>query len=376
MNKHIVLLNTAHFSFDDRVFYHQAESLSQNGYRVTIVSTMETRIEAKENIHISSCNLNSFSQNGKQQKIIEHLGRLSPDIVICDTPIAVLSAYKYGKKHKIKIVYDITEWYPSYNNLKNCKGLKKGFRRIILILFYLYAGFISDGFIFGEQYKSKPFRLLYFWKPFVFLSYFPDLKYIKPLPIGNITQTIRLFYGGSFSPRRGIRQLVQSTIKAAQNKPEITFQLHLIGNVSTTNEQHYFDELANTIPANVEIHLKPLLFFADFCQYISRMDLYFDLRTMSWEQNHSLPIKLFYYLACGRPVIYSKLKSITNFFSDISFGFLVNPSDCDAVTHIILHYIENQTVYTEHCQNALKLSRKKYNWDTIKDDFLRFIQQF
>jgi glycosyltransferase involved in cell wall biosynthesis len=374
-NKHIVLLNTAHTSFDDRVFYHQAKSLYENGYRVSIISTMETMKDKKDGIRIFSRDFNVLSKKEKQQKITELLYAFIPDIVICDTPTAVLSAHKYSKEYEIKIIYDVTKYYPYKSNLKNNRGLKKWVHCITAVLSNLYAGYLSNGFIFGEHYKSKIFRFLYWKKSFMYLPYFPDLKYITTIPARNIENSIRLFYGGSLHPKRGIQQVVQSTIKAAKRKPKTTFQLHLVCDISSEDNKLYLNKLTSKVPSNVEIHHKHLQPFSTFCQYITRMDIYFDLRTISREHSRSLPIKLFYYLACGRPVIYSKLKSITRFFPDISFGHLVKPSKTNAIADIIVNYINNRDIYAKHCQNALNLSKEKYNWSKIKNDFIRFIEE-
>jgi glycosyltransferase involved in cell wall biosynthesis len=376
MTKNIVLLNTAHGSLDDRVFYHQARSLFKNGNHVTIVSTVDTMETIKEDIHICSSNLNIFSRKDKQQKIVEILVSIKPDIVICDTPIAILSSHKYSRKNKIKTIYDVTEWYPLVNNLKDKKGLKRWIRYFILYLFYLYAGAISNGFIFGEYYKSKVFRFLYFWKPYNFVSYFPDLRYIETSTIKDIQQSIKLFYGGNIQPEGGLQQIVQSVIKAAEMKSETVFHLHVICNLSDEKEVLYFEKLTSNFPSNIEVHRKGFLSYTDFCQYITDMDLFFDLRAISFENNHSLPIKLFYYLACGRPIIYSKLKSITTFFPDISFGYLVNPADSDLIADHIINYIDNPSVYSMHCKNALKLSQEKYNWTKIESNFIDFIRKF
>jgi glycosyltransferase involved in cell wall biosynthesis len=377
METHIVLLNTAHASFDDRVFYHQAKSLSEKAYRVSIVSTTETIETVRNAVNICSHNLNALpKQRERHKKMVEVLTQLNPDIIICDTPMAVLAADKYSKTHKTKIIYDITEWYPSANNLRHFKGLKKWLRCVLLLFLNLYAGGLTDGFIFGEHFKSRPFRFFYFWKPFLFLSYFPDLDYIHSLPIQNIKQCIRLFYGGSLHPKRGLPNVITSITTAADEKKDVVFDCCFVCHVSAEKDKLYFEKLTKDLPPNVKIHLNSLLSFPDFCQYILNMDLFFDLRTMSFESNHSLPIKLFYYLACGRPIIYSRLKSITAFFPDISFGYLVNPSDTTAIADKIVHYINNQDVYVEHCRNALKLSKEKYCWKKIENSFIQFVQQF
>lgn len=375
MNSKIVLLNTSHHFFDDRVFYHQAKSLFEDNYDVTIVSTVEAMEMMKDNIYICSLSLNSFTRKEKQQKIVEQLDTLKPDIIICDTPIAVLSSHIYRKRNKSKIIYDITEWYPSTNILKNTKGLKKWIRFILLALFNLYAGLLSDAFIFGEKHKGKLFRLFYCWKPYVLLPYFPDLNYIDPKPIHDVRQTIRLFCGGNIYPTGGLPQVIQSVSNAAKRKPATNFQLHILCNLSSEKDIFYFKKLTDNLPKNVEIVQKQLLPFSDFCQYITDMDLFFDLRKINFESNYSLPIKLFYYMACGRPVIYSKLKSITTFFSDISFGYLEDPSNTEAIENCIVNHIDNPEMYTKHCQNALALSKEKYNWAKIEPDFVDFIRQ-
>ena len=375
MRYHIVLLDTAHGSLDDRVFYHQGKSLLENGYHVTIISTTETVETVKNSINICSYNFNSFSRKEKQKKIVEILAQLNPDIIICDTPIAVLSAQKYRKNNQTKIIYDVTEWYPSTNNLKNTKGLKKWLRFIVLFFFNLYAGVLSNGFIFGEKHKATFFRFFYFWKLYIILPYFPDLKYIETKSIRNINQEIRLFYGGNIQPQRGFPQVIESVVKAAKRKPETIFQLHILCNLSTKNDISYFENLALNLPSNIEIHQNELLPFVDFCQYITNMDLFFDLRTISLESNHSLPIKLFYYLACGRPIIYSKLKSITSFLPDISFGYVVNPSDTDCIADCVENYLDNPKLYSDHCQSAINLSKEKYNWQKIESRFMNFIRQ-
>jgi glycosyltransferase involved in cell wall biosynthesis len=186
---------------------------------------------------------------------------------------------------------------------------------------------------------------------------------------------MRLFYGGSVQPQRGMKQVIQSAIMAAKKKPETMFQLHLVCNLPAEDGLFLNKLLADSIPANLKLYYAEFMPFTNFCRYVSKMDLCFDLRTISWEHSHSLPIKLFYYLACGRPVVYSRLKSVTAFFPAISFGHVVNPSDIERIATIITHYIDHADNYTKHCQEALNLSVEKYNWDKIKGDFIQFIQK-
>jgi len=84
---------------------------------------------------------------------------------------------------------------------------------------------------------------------------------------------------------------------------------------------------------------------------------------------------LFYYLACGRPVIYSNLKSIRKEIKNINFGYLCNPIDMQSIAKHITNYIINQDIYFEHAKNALNVSNSIYNWNIIENKFISFIKK-
>jgi len=112
LNK-IVLLNTWHKSDDDRVYYHQAKSLANHGFEIQIISTKENCFKQIENININSFDDSHLSRKEKIEKITNYLALFSPVIIICDSPLAVFASNNYKKNKKVKIIYDITEWYPS-----------------------------------------------------------------------------------------------------------------------------------------------------------------------------------------------------------------------------------------------------------------------
>ena len=121
MSERIVLLNTWHNSLDDRVFYHQAKSLSKFGYDVRIISTKDNTTEEHDMISIRSFYGHQLTRKDKINKIVENLSLFSPDKIICDSPIAVFASAKFRKTHPVKIIYDITEWYPSKIHLQHYK---------------------------------------------------------------------------------------------------------------------------------------------------------------------------------------------------------------------------------------------------------------
>jgi glycosyltransferase involved in cell wall biosynthesis len=370
----IVLLNTGHYSLDDRVYYHQAKSLKKNGFDVMIISSKE-----ELNIINTYAIINSFDDNGlsnemKLKAIVEHLASFLPDIIICDTPLAVIASKRYKKKyHRAKIIYDITEWYPSKKNFRGIFGVKKLAKLIVLFFVNLYAGFISDSFIFGEYYKSAFFGSIYFWKKFIFLPYFPDLEYIKYHPQKDIKSEINLLYSGLINNDKGIDSVQKVIELASKMRPDLIFKLKVYGKFSTENDQCIFNSWCASLEKNVTVAVHDFLPFTQFCETIGDTHIFFDLRKTDFENTHCLPIKLFYYMACGRPVIYSNLRSIKKDIGVLSFGYTIDPADYQSIANKIIDYCNDENLYKLHSENALELSRNKYNWKKIENNFISFI---
>lgn len=108
---------------------------------------------------------------------------------------------------------------------------------------------------------------------------------------------------------------------------------------------------------------------------IADTDIFLDLRSADFENRHSLPIKLFYYAALGRPVIFSDLKAIKKEVKVDTFGFLVHPGSKEQIGKLILLYLNNHDLYYEHCLNARNLVETKYNWKKIEPALLEFINE-
>lgn len=101
--------------------------------------------------------------------------------------------------------------------------------------------------------------------------------------------------------------------------------------------------------------------------------MFLDLRKENLENRYSLPIKLFYYMALGRPVIFSENKAIKRDVDIQNFGSFVDPERTDEIVKIISEYIQNCKLYLTHCSNARKMAEQKYNWHNISPEFIRLI---
>jgi glycosyltransferase involved in cell wall biosynthesis len=358
-----------HLPNDDRVWHQQSQALFEHLHEIFfVVATSNPLALDKKNVFCFEKKMPRRQQIGK---FSYYLSIINPDIIICDNPVSVLGANRYKKKEKkrqLKIYYDITEWYPSKSYFHHHSKIKNILKFPLLCGISFYVSWLVSGFIFGEYYKAIPYKL-FFWKRNTYLTYYADLESIKTYPIKDISKACTLFYAGLLSKRYGFYAVLDNVKQVAQKFPETDFKFCIY----SKDEKEM--EIKVDIP-NLKIDFHSFTPFPDFCREFGEADIFFDLREIDWETSRSLPIKLFYYMAAGRPVVYSDLKAIRRGVPEINeFGVLVNPENTEDIVRKISQYIENKELYQKHCLQARQLAENRYNWENIKKTFIDFIEK-
>lgn len=368
-------LTSAHSPYDDRIFYHQAKSLVSNGDEVEIISSTVDLVKDVESISLNCFYGNELTKKEKVNAFIERLTDGKPDVVICSGPIAVVAAWQYRKysSSKTKIVYDVTEWYPSKKNLVNFRFPVKWFQFIKLLLFNFGVSFYVDAFLFGEYYKSKPYRFLFPWKPYTFLSYYPDLKYIPYKEPALQKDFLRLSYSGKISFEKGFGSFINVLKELCDSNRQLKIELKIIGWFDEKDEAEC-QRLISSLSQRIRIKEYERQDFDEFLELINDSDFFLDLRSDDLENQRCLPIKLFYYAALGRPVIFSKLKAIRKEVEIGYLGILVPPTDAKLVARFIEICVDHPDLYAYYCNEARHLAETKYNWQQIEPSFLNFIK--
>jgi glycosyltransferase involved in cell wall biosynthesis len=372
----IAFVTSAHSPYDDRIFYHLADSLSSQ-YEVLVVSSYSEVTMQSSNIRVESFNVGA-SKEKKIQTFANRLMEFLPAIVIASEPLPVLAANKYKQKSskKVKIIYDITEWYPMLRNVEGLKGANTISTLVKMFLLNVYASFLCDGFIFGEYYKRLPYRVLFPFKKWKIISYYTNLKYISYVHKPIVSNSICLCYTGRISAEKGINNFIDAVNVLKNTNPQLQIKLKIIGWFNWQKDEIDFKNQLEKLHG-VETVFFPKQDFVLFSKILQEVDIFFDLREASFENNYSLPIKLFYYAASGRPVIYSNLQSIKREVKEMNeFGFLVNPNDAGSIAQLILQYHQNPQLFNQHSLRARQLAEQKYNWQAIEASFLHYVSSF
>ncbi|MEJ5052182.1 glycosyltransferase [Chryseobacterium culicis] len=370
----VLFLTTSHSYNDDRIFYHQAKALRDNGYEVKICSLHAEYKGFIDGIEIESYAVLEESIDHKMQTFRKVCNDFQPQCIICSEPLAIVAVRNFVKENKISCIYDVTEWYPSLSMLQKYRFPAKIFQTVKFSLIQLCAGFLSTHFIFGETTKKFPLAYFFGFKKQMILPYYPDSIYIKESIKQLDTDTITLCYTGQISKDKGIENFFSTIDKLRQKMPTLHIRILIIGSTVDGDDEIYFSALLKQYSFD-HIEIRKPTAFERFTESLAEADICFDLREINFENNHSLPIKLFYFMGAGKPVIYSDLKGIRKHLGILSFGSLVDPHHAEFISEIIINYIRNPESYHAHALNARKEFKEQYNWDRIKVSFVDFVKR-
>ena len=372
----IAFLTSGHLPFDDRIYYHMAITLAESGHNVLISSSKAIIKEHSGNILTDSFDDCNFSKRDKIAAFRKRLEEFKPDISICSEPLPVIASDKYRRKTSgsLRIIYDITEWYPSGRFLREYHSAFRWYGFVKLLLLNIYASLFVDAFIFGEYFKSRPYRFLFPFTPFRLIPYYPDIKYVDFKEHSLADDKLRLSYSGEISIDKGFGNFMKVVSGLAEMYQDLEIEVKLVAWYGSGKDRAECEPLLHNKNNNINIYFAGKQNFNEFTGQINETDIFLDLRKASFENDRSLPIKLFYYAALGRPVIFSDLKAIRRDVELEKFGFFTDPTNKEGIILLISNYLKDPELYHRHCENARKLATEEYNWLNIAPEFLGFIE--
>lgn len=252
------------------------------------------------------------------------------EVIICDTPKAVLRNIGYGGR----VVYDVTEWYPSKKNLRPYSRWMRPFAAVAMVLLSVAAGICADRFIFGEKDKGKPFRWLFPWKKYVYLPYYPSRTLFEHVQARATHAPMKVLYAGPLTEEKGYFRAVEAAKLAG-------VELTVIG-----PEQY--------MPLD------------EFCHYISDFDVALDLRDRDAENRRCLPIKLFYYWAAGVMPIYSDLDAIRQHIPDAEEAMMLVKNEQEAVA-ALTRLMNDPMLVEQYRKKGMHLHQERYYWEHVEE---------
>jgi glycosyltransferase involved in cell wall biosynthesis len=374
MTKKICLVTSGHPPFDERIFWKFAKSLSEAGYSVSIICSTQELNKVVDDISIAGIDGFSYPKKKKIDSFFNLIIKFDPDLIICSEILPVFAALKFRKQNPYtKIILDITEWFPE-NVAFKFNGLYRWIKYLQLLLPYIYVLQNVDHLIIGEDSKKKRYDFLASSIPKTIVGYYPVIKYFNFKLPGLSKDKIILGYAGVITFERGILNLLNACKSIAKKYPKRIFKLFLFGKFTYQKEEASFKKEISTLN-NLEVEFANWTDYDKMSSMIEKMDICFDLRKRNFIYKNSLPIKIFEYMACGKPFIFSDIEPIKKEIDYKNCGFLVNPNRINEVIEAIEKYILNPNLAVEHSQNARKIIEEEKNWENESKKLLRLINQ-
>ncbi len=374
-NKKIAIVTTGHPAKDDRIYYRFAKSLQKAGIPVTIITTLEDIHENDEPISIAGLAKKAYGT--KTIYIIKQLFTAKPDLILCAEAFAIFPAfmYKIFSGAQTTIHLDITEWYPE-NILQKKSALLATILKPLFYLMMVIAGLLIDGYISGENKKLSRWLLLSPGKPHAVISYFPDLSYFPHHPASGTGATLNICFAGLFTQERGFFRFIEVIKKIAGENPDKIFIGTAIGKFISSQDEELFTHMLTSIPGNCTITLKDWVQYENLSEVYKTADIFIELRDDNFFYRNSLPIKLFEFMAMGRPVIYSENDAIKEILDIKQVGAFANPLAIEEVAAILQRYVAQPAMRITQGNNARKLAVEKFNWNNEEKKLIDYIGLF
>lgn len=373
-NKSICLVTSGHPPMDDRIFWKFSKSLSQAVYSVTILCSTENLKRNESEISLIGFDGYILPKKEKIKRFYAHLVEIKPDLIICSEILPLISALKFKNiKPGVKIVLDITEWFPE-NVAFKLKGINKWIKYFQLNVAYIYLLQKVNHIIVGEKAKLDRYNFLAPTKSKTIIGYYPVLKYFEYSSPDLTKKEIVLGYAGVITFERGIKTLLNVSSAIAKKYPDKKIILLLFGRFTYKNEELEFKELIKSF-YDIEIRFEDWKDYDKMNSVISKMDICFDLRIRNFIYSNSLPIKIFEYMACGKPFIYSDIKPIRDEIDFAKCGFLVDPQNENEIVNAVSNYFDNPALATDHSKNARRIIEDGKNWESESGKLLDLVQK-
>lgn len=370
--KRISLLTSGHPPFDERIFWKFAKSFNDADFKTSIFFSTQNINTVVDEIMIKGFNGNVLPRESRIVNFFTLLESFEPDLIICSEMLPVFAAIRYKKiKSDLKIILDVTEWYPE-NVAFKFKGIKRWLKYLQLLLPYIYVLQKVDHIIIGEQNKKQRYDILALRKAKTIVGYFPVLKYFKYKKPDLVKAEITFGYAGVLTFERGIINLLRISNSVTQKYSNKKFKLLILGKFTYENEEKEFHQLM-TKYNSVEVEFAGWNDYDKMSSVIERMDICFDLRERNFIYSNSLPIKIFEYMACGKPFIYSDIKAIKDEIEVNEHGFLVNPDNDSEVIKAIETYLQNPELATKHSENSRRLVEEENNWERESEKLIKLV---
>jgi len=364
MNIKVCMMSSVHMRYDTRVFIKECQSLSKEGYEVTLIIADDEENEIKNGVKIVSVGITTKRRLLRFTKTVWNVFKkallTNADIYhfhdVELIPIALLLKLM-GKK----IIYDVHEDIP--REILSKPYIKKYIKPIIAKLVEFFEEFSAKKF--DAIITATPFikdRFLKLNKNCIDIVNYPILDELNVNSNWNDKRN-EICYIGSITKVRGITELVESL-------QYVDIVLNLGGSFSS-------EDFENELKRKNEwskVNYLGLLNRKEVSNVLSMSKA--GVVTFYPLPNHinAQPNKMFEYMSAGIPVIASNFLLWRKIIEGNNCGICVDPLNPKEIANAISYLLNNDREAKKMGKNARKVVRKRYNWKIEEEKLFKLYQ--
>ena len=192
-----------------------------------------------------------------------------------------------------------------------------------------------------------------------------DTDHFHPLDRSACRQNLRIDskikvvgFVGTFVPHQGLSYLIKSSSLILKKAPDVTFLLvgdgplrkDLVDMIQHVGLMDYF-LFTGAVPRD-----KVVL-------YINAMDVCVAPFTRKRNERIGLsPLKIYDYLACGKPVVASNIKGVGDLLQQNEIGIAIRPEDPASLARGVLRALEDHDLTARCLQGGPAIVKKNFTW--------------
>jgi glycosyltransferase involved in cell wall biosynthesis len=302
--------------------------------------------------------------------------RLKPDLVIAREIMLAETASRLCRRQRIPIVMDMAEHYPAA-----MRTFKK-YRENVAYRFLVFRARVpdhverrsldwADGVITvcPEQCRRLTTEFRYPSSRMAVVENTPDLDRFPRVRIGPSDPPLVFAYHGAMTPQRGLDNLLRGFAMVVPENSNL--RLLLAG-----HGESYEDlvRLAQELKIDQHVTFTGKYRFEDLPRLYGETDVGLIPFPLDDSWQHSLPNKLYDYLACGKPVIVTPTRPLRRVVEETKTGIVLEDQSPESIAQGLrsIQSIDLQSF----SRNGLRASRERYNWDHDAHVMMEFLESY
>ncbi len=299
-----------------------------------------------------------------------------PDLVLAREILLAEPAARVCRRFGLPLIIDMAEHYPA-----SMRSWKKYQQNPLLKFLVFRAGLPdlverravagADGIITvcDEQNTRLHESFDYPWERMAIVENTPDLGAFAAVRKG-VSDPPRVFaYHGHMTAQRGLTNLLRGFILAAQRDSEI--RLLLAGGGESYDE---LVQLAQQSGVSERIRFTGRYRFEELASLYSETDVGLVLQPPDESCDHTIPNKLYDYLACGKPVIVSPARPLRRVVEATHSGIALDSCEPEVIARGIARMRSSNLQAMS--ANGIRACQEKYHWGHDTAVLLRFLESY